>query len=79
MGYNNTTVKILGNCVTVARQTLTLFVGVRIPIPQPERVHQKDAPFFYALFIRVSEQKCPQNLRGDFIDENSLFPPFQWM
>ena len=26
---------ILGNCVTVARQTLTLFVGVRIPIPQP--------------------------------------------
>ena len=26
----------MGNCVTVARQTLTLFVGVRIPIPQPE-------------------------------------------
>ena len=26
----------LGNCVTVARQTLTLFVGVRIPIPQPK-------------------------------------------
>ena len=26
---------LLGNCVTVARQTLTLFVGVRIPIPQP--------------------------------------------
>ncbi len=25
----------LGNSVTVARQTLTLFVGVRIPIPQP--------------------------------------------
>ncbi len=28
--------QILGNCVTVARQTLTLFVGVRIPIPQPK-------------------------------------------
>ena len=28
---------ILGNCVTVARQTPTLFVGVRIPIPQPKR------------------------------------------
>ena len=27
----------MGNCVTVARQTLTLFVGVRIPIPQPKR------------------------------------------
>ena len=26
----------LGNGVTVARQTLTLFVGVRIPIPQPK-------------------------------------------
>ena len=25
------------NCVTVARQTLTLFVGVRIPIPQPKK------------------------------------------
>ena len=29
----------LGNCVTVARQTLTLFVGVRIPIPQPKKKH----------------------------------------
>ena len=27
----------MGNSVTVARQTLTLFVGVRIPIPQPEK------------------------------------------
>ena len=37
MRYNNLAVKkILGNCVTVARQTLTLFVGVRIPIPQPK-------------------------------------------
>lgn len=26
---------ILRNGVTVARQTLTLFVGVQIPIPQP--------------------------------------------
>ena len=26
----------MGNCVSVARQTLTLFVGVRIPIPQPK-------------------------------------------
>ena len=47
--------------------------GVRIPPSGPERVHQKDAPFFYALFIRVSEQKHPQNLKVDFIDENSLF------
>ena len=31
-----TLLQILGNCVTVARQTLTLFVGVRIPIPQPK-------------------------------------------
>ena len=33
---------ILGNCVTVARQTLTLFVGVRIPIPQPYKGYKKD-------------------------------------
>ena len=52
---------------------------VRIrPLP-PERLHQIDATFFYALFIRVSEQKHPQNLRVDFTDENSLFRPFQWM
>ena len=30
------------NCVTAARQTLTLFVGVRIPIPQPYREAKKD-------------------------------------
>ena len=34
--------QILGNCVTVARQTLTLFVGVRIPIPQPYKGYKKD-------------------------------------
>ena len=34
--------KILRNCVTVARQTLTLFVGVRIPIPQPTSSTEKD-------------------------------------
>ena len=27
--------QMMRNSVTVARQTLTLFVGVRIPIPQP--------------------------------------------
>ena len=37
---------ILGNCVTAARQTLTLFVGVRIPIPQPERSTAKSGAFF---------------------------------
>ena len=31
------TANILGNCVTVAQQTLTLYVGVRIPIPQPKK------------------------------------------
>ena len=40
MSYNSYRCKfgsnyILWNSVTVARQTLTLFVGVRIPIPQP--------------------------------------------
>ena len=39
----------LGNCVTAARQTLTLFVGVRIPIPQPEndRFRQESVVFSY--------------------------------
>ena len=35
------------NCVTAARQTLTLFVGVQIPIPQPGRSLQ--AAVFYLL------------------------------
>ena len=38
---------LLGNCVTVARQTLTLFVGVRIPIPLPV----KQTMFFHGLFF----------------------------
>ncbi len=32
----------LGICVTVARQTLTLFVGVRTPHPQPKKGYKKD-------------------------------------
>ena len=44
--------QILGNCVTVARQTLTLFVGVRIPIPQPknDNLRQKVVVFTFSLF-----------------------------
>ena len=49
MSYNNNTANILGNCVTVARQTLTLFVGVRIPIPQPVMPGAEHAPGFYFL------------------------------
>ena len=37
----------LGNCVTAARQTLTLFVGVRIPIPQPKNPRSSERGFFY--------------------------------
>ena len=35
-----------GNCVTAAQQTLTLYVGVRIPIPLPERSTAKAVLFF---------------------------------
>ena len=38
----------MGNCVTVARQTLTLFVGVRIPIPQPAQRTPSGGLFFCA-------------------------------
>ena len=37
----------LGNSVTVARQTLTLFVGVRIPIPQPKNPTSFDLSDFF--------------------------------
>ncbi len=49
IGYNNNAVHLqwgfplelagfaLRNCVRVARQTLTLFVWVRILVPQPEK------------------------------------------
>ena len=40
----------LGNSVTVARQTLTLFVGVRIPIPQPSRVFITDSSCEHSIF-----------------------------
>ena len=45
--YNNTRAKPMGNCVKVARQTLTLFVGVRIPIPQPKNPRSSERGFFY--------------------------------
>ena len=35
--YNTTCAKPMGNCVKVARQTLTRFVGVRLPLPQPKK------------------------------------------
>ena len=35
-----------GNCVTAAQQTLTLYVGVRIPIPLPEQSTAKSGAFF---------------------------------
>ena len=43
----------LGNSVTVARQTLTLFVGVRIPIPQPmQNPFSVESGFlFYNVFL----------------------------
>ena len=59
MGYNNTAVKILGNCVTVARQTLTLFVGVRIPIPQPNPLRRKSLGITYYLFTIHSSLNPP--------------------
>ena len=40
------TVPGLRNCVKVARQTLTLFVGVRIPIPQPKQKNTPCGRFF---------------------------------
>ena len=49
------------------------FVKVQVLSSAPERLHQKDATFFYVLFIRVSEQKHPKNSKVVFIDENSLF------
>ena len=72
----NTKNKILRNCVTVARQTLTLFVGVRIPIPQPSKVYKKDVTeeslilsgffayfgnVFQAVFQRCQKGFFPQN------------------
>ena len=40
----------LGNSVTVARQTLTLFVGVQIPIPQPVKDLVKRRGLFLYIF-----------------------------
>ena len=45
--------EILGNCVTAARQTLTLFVGVRIPIPQPEKLQLVTKLEFFS-YIRLA-------------------------
>ena len=36
-----------GNCVTAAQQTLTLYVGVRIPIPLPKNSTSFDLSNFF--------------------------------
>ena len=52
----------LRNSVTVARQTLTLFVGVRIPIPQPKiTVHPLGWAVIFLLYnigIRTRREKA---------------------
>ena len=43
----------LRNSVTVARQTLTLFVGVRIPIPQPKLTAHAVSFLFIVLILKI--------------------------
>ena len=67
MSYNSYRCKfgsnyILWNSVTVARQTLTLFVGVRIPIPQPKR--DSENLNFRCLFIFCNKQWRDSNKGG---------------
>ncbi len=54
---DSTTQKILGNCVTVAQQTLTLYVGVRIPIPQSE----KSTSVYRCAFFNEAHLRCMKN------------------
>ena len=63
------------NGVTVARQTLTLFVGVRIPIPQPIKKSTKHFGWcFILLFVIVQgfEQGGSEEVRKQF---RELFLP----
>ena len=58
---------ILGNCVTVARQTLTLFVGVRIPIPQPKINHPTGWFYFWrkrGIGIRTRQERSGRKQYG---------------
>ena len=51
--------KILRNCVMVARQTLTLFVWVQILVPQPKKQLQRVKPHKmadYSLYIFAMKQ-----------------------
>ena len=64
---------ILGNCVTVARQTLTLFVGVRIPIPQPSRGYKKDIARENPDYIGVFTVLYGKISATDFVDVNRSF------
>ena len=52
--------KTLPNCVKVARQTLTLFVRVRILLRQPKRKSCRKMGFFY--FIHVPEADILPNV-----------------
>lgn len=56
----------MGNCVTVARQTLTLFVGVRIPIPQPYKNGYLDTMTVLILFYLNAPHFC-RGVHFDFV------------
>ena len=54
--FHESLIFTLGNCVTAARQTLTLFVGVRIPIPQPkESDHHPMVAFIFLLVWGIED------------------------
>lgn len=64
------------NCVTAARQTLTLFVGVQIPIPQPSKGYKKDVAPETPDFIGGFAVSTVEILTSDFVDVKKVFFPF---
>ena len=66
----------LGNSVTVARQTLTLFVGVRIPIPQPSKGYKKDVAPETPDFIGGFAVSTAEKTTSDFVDVKKILFPF---
>ena len=62
----------MGNCVTVARQTLTLFVGVRIPIPQPSKGYKKDVAQETPDFIGGFAVSTAEKTTSDFVDVKKI-------
>ena len=68
---------ILRNCVKVARQSLNLFVAVRIRVPQPIKQSHRSVRLFYSFRPTVSRNAMNGRFSGHSMTLGVLYPRYR--